>query len=83
MKVYGGRYHLRGKSLRAVVAANNQREVANVTGVSLHEIQVYWCVTGNQAEIEAAMTRPRTLLLIRQEYSDTPEFETVQDVTGR
>lgn len=65
LKVYGGRYHFRGKSYRGIVAAPNQKEAARIAGQSLHEIRTYWSATGNAEEIAAAVARPGVLLLHR------------------
>jgi hypothetical protein len=70
LKVYGGRFHHRGKVYRAVVAASSQREVARIAEVSLHEVSTYWSETGNAAEIAAARKQPETLLLHPKEWQD-------------
>jgi hypothetical protein len=39
LKVFGGWTFRNGKQVRAVVAAISQKEVANITGDSLHHIR--------------------------------------------
>lgn len=56
-KVWGGNIFVEGNQCRAFVAAHNQREAVeflNKSGVhyvSFYELQTYWAVTGNKAEI--------------------------------
>lgn len=62
LKVYGGMpVHLEVyKQERCVVAAYNQREVAQIMGYSLYTIGVWWSITNNREEIEKALATPHT-----------------------
>jgi len=63
MKVYGGNFFLPGtiKQVRGIIAGT-QRQAAMATGSSLSHIRTYWCQTGNEIELAAAMARPGVLL---------------------
>lgn len=68
LKVYGGSY--RGQH-RAIIAAHNAEEVARAIGnATAYYVRGYWSVTGNAAEIEAAMAKPGVLLVETAKNSD-------------
>lgn len=59
LKVYGGNlYQKGGRFCRAVVAASSRPKAALILGQGLGHFRNYWSETGNQAEIEIAMSRP-------------------------
>ena len=62
LKVYGGMPigPMTRRQERCVVAAYNQKEVAQIMGQSVYEISGWWCVTGNKEEIEKALAQPHT-----------------------
>ena len=62
LKVYGGMpiNPANHKQERCVVAAYSQKEVAQIRGCSLYEISGWWCITGNQEEIQKALAKPHT-----------------------
>lgn len=64
LKVYGGQFVIAGKSCRAIIATTSQRNVAAVVpGASIGYIRDYWSITGNEAEVKAALERPGVLLV--------------------
>lgn len=66
MKVYGGDLFWRGKQWHVVVAANSQRRVAEITGLSLYYIRNWWCETGNDREITQAHRHPFEITWMRE-----------------
>lgn len=58
LKVYGGYTFKDGKQVRCVVAATSQKKAADAAGESISHVRNYWSVTGNQDEIDAAMSTP-------------------------
>ena len=60
LKVFGGLTMKRGSRFqeRTVVATTTQKKAADLLNMSLHEFRNYWCETGNEAEVEAAMAKP-------------------------
>lgn len=71
LRVYGGTTVRGGKCLRAIIAAHNAQEVADALGnASTYYVRGYWCVTGNNIEIEAAMATPGVLLIEDKEHSN-------------
>lgn len=62
MKVYGGMKFIRGKQVRTIVAAKNQKEAAALVRESLCSFRMYWTATGNETEIAAAMSQPGIVL---------------------
>ena len=68
LKVYGGACFPRdhnGEQWYAVVAAYNEKDAASITGDSLYSFRLYWCKTGNAADIERALANPETLVPTR------------------
>lgn len=67
LKVYGGlTFHAKqGKlrQLRTIVATTSQKRVAELTAESLHSIQKYWAITGNEKELEIALKNPEQVFL--------------------
>lgn len=64
LKVYGGASVRKGKCVRSIIAAHNAQEVADALGnASAYYVRGYWSVTGNAAEIQAAMANPGVLLI--------------------
>ena len=63
LKVFGGWTFRNGKQVRTVVAAISQKEVANITGDSLHHIRNCWCETANKREVSDAMECPGTITI--------------------
>ena len=68
LKVYGGPTMRDGKQVRVVVASTSWAKAAEATGEKLHYIREYWSVTGNDAEITAAMEAPGTPVFLRSNY---------------
>lgn len=60
MKVLGGITHSAEGWLRTIVAVKSKREAAEILDVSLGYINRYWAETGNQEEVETAMSAPGT-----------------------
>ena len=63
LKVYGGTFHLAGivAQQRVIVAASSQKRVAELLDVSLYVIQTYFSITGNEYELEVALSEPETI----------------------
>lgn len=68
MKVYGGMQNRNGKQWRCVAAVKNQKELAALSGDSLHAIRKWWAETGNKVELTAAHARPGVLLYAPDTY---------------
>ena len=59
LKVWGGLIRVCSVGqLRAVVAATSQAKAAEALGISLSELRGWWGLTGNKAELSAAISRP-------------------------
>lgn len=56
LKVYG----MSAGRCRRLVAAKSLAEAARAMGVGPHVLRKYGCETGNEAEIELALTEPGT-----------------------
>jgi hypothetical protein len=57
LKVFGGRYSGKEsnyKQRRMIVAAYTQKQVVELSGLSITEIRNYWGETGNKYELEIA-----------------------------
>lgn len=48
LKYYGGLCHARGRQIRTVVAAPNQKQAAEMTGQSVYSFRQYWSETGEK-----------------------------------
>lgn len=68
-KVFGGLKQVGGKQLRTIVAANSQRQAAELLGVSVSFLKDYFPVTGAPAEVAAAMAAPGVVLQATGERS--------------
>ena len=68
LKVYGGMTMRDGRKVRVVVAATSWAKAAEATGEKLHYVREYWSVTGNDAEIQAAMDAPGTPVFLHRNY---------------
>lgn len=62
MKVYAGTTVVKGKSIRTIVAARSQKEVASLLGISVSHMRDYWSVTGNEVECKVALTQPGVVM---------------------
>lgn len=64
LKVFGGNSfrHPNRRQCRTIIATTSQKRAAELMKMSLYEFRDYWCETGNQAEIDAAMKRPEVPL---------------------
>lgn len=58
LKVFGGYIFVNGKQVRAIVAATSQKEAAGLTRESAKSIATHWPETGNEIEIETALSKP-------------------------
>lgn len=63
LKVFGGLTFKGGMQMRTLVAASSQKAAAKLVGTSLDDFRAYWSVTGNRAEVEAALAQPGIALL--------------------
>ena len=71
LKVYGGMVMRLTGQHRAVIAAHNASEVAAAIGnATAHYVRGYWCVTGNENEIQIAMANPGKLMLQIDRHSE-------------
>ncbi len=68
LKVYGGLTFamIEGKTrqIRTVVGVHNQKQLADVMGTTLYQIQTGWVITGNEEEIRLAIGRPFTKIFM-------------------
>jgi len=62
MKVFTRIVHRNGKSVRALVAAKNQREAARLLSTTLYDVQKFYNITGNKADIALAMANQGTVV---------------------
>jgi hypothetical protein len=62
MKVFGGLTFNNGKQVRTIVATTSKKKAAALVGESLYHFNSYWCETGNEAELLAALASPDTVL---------------------
>lgn len=57
LKVYG----ITICNARHIVAASSQKEAAPLLDISARHLGLYGCPTGNEEEIAAALSKPRTV----------------------
>ena len=62
-KVYGGMIMVNGKQVRVVIATTSAQKAAHAAKTTVGYVRDYWSVTGNEAEINAAMATPETLII--------------------
>ena len=62
MKVFTRIVRRNRKSVRALVAAKSQKEAARLLSTSLYDVQKYYNVTGNKADIALAMANQGTVV---------------------
>lgn len=63
LRVFSGLKRGRGRpQVRTIVAARTKKRAAELLGISAGELNKDWSVTGNKAELEAALARPEVVL---------------------
>ena len=76
LKVYGGFIFIKTDQCRTIVATTSQRIVAELLDLTLHEIQNYWSITGNEEELAIALANPgRVFVKEGQVYHDGNWYE--------
>ena len=76
LKVFSGLIHIKGEQRRTIVATTSQGKVTELVGLTLHEVQNYWCVTGNEEEMAIALANPeRVFIKEGQAYHDGNWYE--------
>lgn len=64
LKAFAGRIFLRNTGqCQCVVAATSQAKAASILKVSLGEIRNYFSLTGNEKDIEIALSKPGTVFI--------------------
>ena len=62
IKVYARTVYRDGQLVRALVAAENQEDVAKAASTSLYQVQRYWTVTKSKTDVARAMANPGTMV---------------------
>jgi len=60
-KVWGGLEFVHGKQVRTIVATYTKKRAAELLGVSMYYFNNYWTKTGNDIELEVALSEPETV----------------------
>lgn len=61
IKVFGGLIFLGGKQVRTIVAAKTKKRAAELLKISTYELNTWWSETGNEKELETALSSPETV----------------------
>ena len=57
-KVWGGLTFLRGNQVRTIIATKTKKQASEILGISMYELNTYWCETGNKIELKVALGKP-------------------------
>lgn len=82
LKVYGGIIFVKGKQMRAVVATTSQKRLSEIVKESLYEIRNFWSETGNDAELEIALSKPESVFYKTLDYFQAEEIDWTELVRG-
>ncbi len=66
MKVWGVKISKGGPQRRWIVAAPTQKRAAELLGISVYELRTIGSQTGNEKEVEHALSNPETALLTQE-----------------
>jgi hypothetical protein len=69
LKVFGGLVFVGRTQKRCVIATTSQAKAAEAAGVNIGYIRDYWSITGNAAEVAAALSMPEVALVREDHYS--------------
>lgn len=70
LKVYGGLIHMGSRGqLRTIVAARSQKAAAKYLHHTLHEQRTWWCETGNETELETALSNEGQVFMATSTHS--------------
>lgn len=64
LKVYGGRFWVRGydtRGGRAIIATRTKKRAMEILELSQSEFYNFWCETGNETELKIALAEPETI----------------------
>lgn len=73
LRVYGWSETRGGKSVRCIMAATSQKELSELTKMSLYYIRGWVEETGNDVEIAVATAKPRTLFWKASHSNEAPK----------
>lgn len=66
LKVFGGLMAGRGKiQVRTIIATTSKKRAAELLGVSITELNGYWCLTSNPIETTLALANPEVIYQAR------------------
>lgn len=64
LKVFGGLTVENGNQVRTIVATTSKKKAAALVGESLYHFNEYWCETGNDIELQTALSSPMTVFKV-------------------
>jgi hypothetical protein len=69
LKVWCDNLTVRGKTVKAIVAAPTKKRAAELLKVSMSYFNNYFSETGNEEDIKTALARPEIVLVNKERFS--------------
>jgi hypothetical protein len=86
-KVWGGLTFENGRHVRTIIATQTKRSACVILNKSFSDFSNYWCETGNEIELETALSEPGAVFKSSSSMVGANDFKKVKkenepDLTG-